>query len=54
VGSDLPCLSGVSAWERQLLVPFVERLIEDALADSATREQNLLTEKHEKDNDKEP
>jgi hypothetical protein len=39
------------AWERQLLVPFVERLVDDALAGSARREQTSV-EQYDEDKEK--
>ena len=39
VSSDLPKITGVQPWERELLLPVVERLLDDALAEDAPREQ---------------
>lgn len=39
VESDLPRLNGVLPWERELLLPLVQRLAHEALADAAEEEQ---------------
>lgn len=39
VESDLPRLRGVLSWERELLLPLVQRLAHEALAHAAEEEQ---------------
>jgi hypothetical protein len=51
VEGDLPPLAGLMPWERHLLLPIVERLVEDALADDSPREHNPRSDG---DQDKEP
>lgn len=39
VESDIPRLAGLLPWERELLLPIVGRLVEEALVDAEEREQ---------------
>ncbi len=39
VESDLPQIDGLLPWERELLLPIVQRLVDEALAASPPEEQ---------------
>jgi hypothetical protein len=54
VGSDLPKLTGIAPWERELLAPIVEHLVDEALANRDQREQTRSDGAHAEDQDEEP
>ena len=54
VESDLPRLSGVLSWERELLVPIVEQFVEEVLAEDVPADQTPESEPHAEKQDQEP
>ena len=54
VESDLPRLTGVLSWERELLVPIVEQLVEEVLAGDVPADQTPESEPHAEKPDQEP
>jgi hypothetical protein len=51
VESDLPRLAGILPWERELLVPIVEQLVDEVLGEDRSAEQVPGSEPHAKDRD---
>jgi len=51
IESDLPQFAGILPWERELLVPIVEQLVDEVLGEDLPEEQVPGSEPHAKDRD---
>jgi hypothetical protein len=54
VESDLPRLGGIFPWERELLLPIVEQLVDEVLAEDVREVQTPANEPHAKEKNQEP